>query len=89
MRKTIKNVTNVVKVFAISCHVSENPNSGPVTAHMAMRAIATVKAHTDPVAFDTFVAIRPNQVLNDELGASSSIDSATRSRAAASASARS
>ena len=33
IRNTIRNVTIVVPVLMTSCHVSENPNSGPVTSH--------------------------------------------------------
>src|SRR4051794_28963995 len=33
IKNTIKKVTMVVPVLMINCQVSENPNSGPVTAH--------------------------------------------------------
>ena len=33
IRNTIRNVTIVVPVLMTSCHVSEKPNSGPVTSH--------------------------------------------------------
>jgi hypothetical protein len=61
MRKTIRNVTSVVNVFATSRQVSENPNTGPLMAHPAITAIASANVQTEPVAFETLVATSPNQ----------------------------
>jgi len=44
MTKTIRNVTIVVPVLMTSCHVSDQPKNGPVTAHRATARIASTKS---------------------------------------------
>src|SRR6185369_838175 len=48
MRNTIRNVTIVVPVFMTSCHVSENPKTGPVTPHTTIVPNAMTKAQELP-----------------------------------------
>ena len=46
----------VVPVFMISCQVSLNPNSGPVTAQTTMMSMAATKATGCPVAREVHLA---------------------------------
>lgn len=46
----------VVPVFITSCHVSENPKSGPVTAQTITIVRAIKNALADPVAADILFA---------------------------------
>src|SRR3954454_24049940 len=57
MRKTIRNVMIVVPVLMISCHVSENPKIGPVTAHI-MKVVAR------PAANEILLAVSANNLAN-------------------------
>src|SRR5262249_4965237 len=43
------NVIMVVPVLMTSCHVSENPKTGPVAPHTTIVARATANAHEPPV----------------------------------------
>src|SRR4029453_10647730 len=65
--KTIRNVTMLVPVLITSCQVSENPNSGPVTAQTTMTPSATMNAHGVPVACDTAAANFRNASCTDQL----------------------
>jgi hypothetical protein len=58
IRKTIRKVAMVVPVLITSCHVSENPKSGPVTAHTTMTRKAMPKAIGLPVAREVALAMR-------------------------------
>jgi hypothetical protein len=48
IRKTIRNVTIVVPLFMISCHVSENPKSGPANTHITTTSTAIPKVEAQP-----------------------------------------
>jgi hypothetical protein len=48
-RKTIKKVMIVVPVLMTSCHVSLNPNKGPVTSQTRMTLTAKAKVRGLPV----------------------------------------
>ncbi len=50
IRNTIRNVTIVVPVLMMSCQVSENPNTGPLTAQITNTIAATENAHGLPAA---------------------------------------
>src|ERR1700749_5009249 len=50
IRKTIKKVIMVVPVLIINCQVSEYLNTGPVTPHIIITAIAVINAAELPVA---------------------------------------
>lgn len=56
IKKTIRNVTMVVPVLMISCHVSEKRKIGPVTAQARITEVATMNAQTDPTRSDTVFA---------------------------------
>ena len=45
---TIRKVTMVVVVLMTSCHVSEKPKSGPVTAHRTSSEAAATRANGEP-----------------------------------------
>jgi hypothetical protein len=60
MRKTIKKVMIVVAVLMISCHVSLNPKSGPVTAHAAITETAIINVTGLPVILAVDFANREN-----------------------------
>ena len=61
MRKTIRKVTMVVPVFMTSCHVSEKPKGGPVTAQAAMIAAASAKVAGLPAVRAVHLAKLVNQ----------------------------
>ena len=48
MRNTIRNVTIVVPVLMTSCHVSENPNKGPLAAQTTTIAQLAMKVRGEP-----------------------------------------
>src|SRR6185436_8266197 len=50
MMNTIRKVIIVVLVLITSCHVSENPNNGPLTAHPTINSNATRNDQGDPIA---------------------------------------
>jgi hypothetical protein len=50
IKKTIKNVTIVVPVLITSCHVSENPNTGPEAAQTMTTMQQIMKATACPAA---------------------------------------
>ena len=54
----------VVPVLITSCHVSENPKIGPVTAHSKMITKDAMKAAGLPVSFVTFPAKSSKNLLN-------------------------
>jgi hypothetical protein len=51
----------VVPVLVTSCHVSENPNNGPDTAHTTMTATAPRRVGGDPSARVAAAAARSNR----------------------------
>lgn len=63
IRKTIRNVTMVVPVLMTSCHVSENPNNGPVTAQITITAQASTKVDARPAACEALFAMDANSRL--------------------------
>jgi hypothetical protein len=64
MRKTMRKVTMVVPVLMTSCHVSEKPKSGPVTAQTMMTSTASAKVAGRPVARAVHLAKRVNQCVD-------------------------
>src|SRR3954465_13226792 len=62
MRKTIRNVMIVVPVLMISCHVSENPKIGPVTAQIMITSTASMNVVARPAARDVLLAASPNNL---------------------------
>jgi hypothetical protein len=48
IRKTIRNVMMVVLVLMINCHVSLNPNNGPVAAQITITETAIRKVPGRP-----------------------------------------
>ena len=50
IRKTMRNVTIVVPVLITSCHVSEKPNSGPLTAQSRTIPAARINVDARPAA---------------------------------------
>ena len=58
IRNTIRNVTIDEAVFMTSCQVSDQRNTGPVTAQMTMIATAKTNADGRPVAIATLPAAR-------------------------------
>ena len=59
IRKTIKKVTIVVPVLMTSCHVSENPKIGPVTAQITIEAQATANVEARPHCAEVHCAAVP------------------------------
>src|SRR6476660_1762768 len=59
MRNTIRNVTMVVPVLITSCHVSENPKSGPLTAHTRTMPAAVMNVDARPAASEVLLASSP------------------------------
>jgi hypothetical protein len=53
IKKTIRNVMMVVPVLMISCHVSEKPNSGPVTPQITITITQTAKVSGFPAEWAT------------------------------------
>jgi hypothetical protein len=49
----MRNVTIVVPVFIINCHVSDHPNNGPETAQAAITVSAATNAAGLPAAAAT------------------------------------
>ena len=58
IRKTIRNVTMVVPVLMTSCHVSEKPNNGPLTAQTRRRC-SEMKVEARPAAKEVLLARSP------------------------------
>jgi hypothetical protein len=52
----------VVPVLMISCHVSENPKIGPVTAHIMITSTASMKVVARPAANEILLAVSPNNL---------------------------
>src|SRR5215218_7898769 len=50
IRNTIRNVTMVVPVLMINCHVSENPKEGPVAAQTRTARVHKAKVQGLPAA---------------------------------------
>jgi hypothetical protein len=53
MRNTTRKVTTDVPVLITNCHVSENPNNGPVSPQIIIIIIAIIKANGLPVPLVT------------------------------------
>src|SRR5919199_3531984 len=60
IRNTIRKVTIVVPVLITNCQVSENPNTGPVTAHTMSTSAARQKAQELPAQSASRPAILAN-----------------------------
>src|SRR5688500_15458356 len=56
MRNTMRNVTMVVPVLMMSCHVSEKPKNGPLSAQATITSTQTTKVSGRPVACATVAA---------------------------------
>ena len=64
MRNTIRKVTIVVAVFITNCHVSLNPNNGPVITHARTTTTAIIKVTGLPVIRAVHFANRVNHDLD-------------------------
>jgi hypothetical protein len=62
IKNTIRKVTIVVPVLITSCHVSEKPKSGPLTAHTMTTPAATIKVDARPAASDVLLARSPKNL---------------------------
>src|SRR5690242_16841835 len=62
IRNTIRNVTIVVPVLMTNCHVSENPNSGPLVPQATTTPAANMKVEARPAANDVRLAKSPKNL---------------------------
>ena len=59
---TIRNVTMVVPVLITSCHVSENPKSGPLISHTMTMPAAVMTVEARPAASEVLLASSPKNL---------------------------
>src|SRR5262249_17259030 len=64
IRNTIRKVTIVVPVFITSCHVSLNPNKGPVINQARITTTAIIKVTGLPLTLAVHFAKRVNHDLD-------------------------
>jgi hypothetical protein len=57
----MRNVTIVVPVLMTSCHVSDQPKTGPEAAHRSTIAIASINVDERPTCRSTQRANRANR----------------------------
>jgi hypothetical protein len=62
IRNTIRKVMMVVPVLMTNCHVSENPNNGPVTAQIMIVNEARTNVVARPAACEVRLATLPNNL---------------------------
>jgi hypothetical protein len=58
MRKTARNVTIVVPVLITNCHVSSNPNTGPLAAQITIIPADAANFARSPAALATAIGMR-------------------------------